>query len=107
MSFDNRLITGSCVQLFFVTSGLRVISPFLCWLAFAAVVCGSRPVKLPFCIFGLADDSISEVFFSLLPFFQKAVKKIGLELHSKMIAFGVFFVRNIVDDCGVMLVKLE
>ena len=33
----------------------------------SAVIGRFRPVKLPFCIFGLADLTVSKVFFSSLP----------------------------------------
>ena len=63
---DNNLITGSEAELFCVSSGLQV-TPLFRRFVFTAVIGRFRPVKLPFCIFGLADLTVSKVFFSSLP----------------------------------------
>ena len=59
--------------MFCISGGLQV-TPLFRGFMFTAVIGRFRPVKLPFCIFGLADLTVSKVFFSSLPLRKEVVQ---------------------------------
>ena len=64
-----------------------------------------RPVKFPFCIFGLADLTVSKVFFSSLPLRKEVSHQDRAENYT--LALVAVFVLEVYNADRVMLVKLK